>query len=296
MLPNFYIVGAARSGTTSLTHYLGQHPQIYMSPHKEASFFVAEHLPPTFQGPGDERANRLFIRDRGAYEALFDGAHGKPAVGECSVLYLYYPAASAIAQAAPDAKIVILLRHPVDRAYSAYLHQLRDGREQMSFEEGLAREDERKRAIYEPMWYYFEMGCYAQPVRAYLDYFGGDRVHVVWYDEFVQQPRSVMMALFEFLGVEAAYPVNVSVRYNQSGRPKLPGVRRALTRQYALTWWLKRLVPARWRHAVRERALGMTLERPVMSSDTRSRLLAAYAADIDRLEVLLDKDLSDWRR
>ncbi len=295
MLPNFYIVGAARSGTTSLTHYLGQHPQIYMSPHKEASFFVAEHLPSAFQGPGDERANRLFIRDRDDYEALFAGAEGK-AVGECSVLYLYYPAAGAIAKAVPDAKIVILLRHPVDRAYSAYLHQLRDARERLSFEEGLAQEDERKRAGYEPMWHYFEMGRYAERVRAYLEHFGRERVYVVWYEEFVQQPRGVLSRLFEFLGVDAAYPVNVAVRYNQSGRPKVPGVRQALTWGYAFTPWLKRLVPEPWRDALRERVLGMTLDHPVMCSDTRRRLLAAYAEDIERLEALLSKDLSAWRR
>src|SRR5215471_11117812 len=87
-LPNFFIVGAARSGTTSLDRYLSQHPEIYITPRKETHFFAADLFPPCFKGPGDERLNRLLIRDEEQYAQLFAGRTGAKAVGESSAFYL----------------------------------------------------------------------------------------------------------------------------------------------------------------------------------------------------------------
>ena len=103
-LPNFFIVGAARSGTTSLDRYLSQHPEIYITPRKETHFFAADLFPPCFKGPGDERLNRLLIRDEDQYAQLFAGATGAKAIGESSAFYLCFPGtAERIAQAVPDA-------------------------------------------------------------------------------------------------------------------------------------------------------------------------------------------------
>src|SRR2546423_7757610 len=132
VMPNFFIVGAARSGTTSLDHYLNQHPEIYMAPRKEVNFFTADHFP--LSGPGDERINRGVIDDVDHYAQLFERVAGERAIGEISVFYLCYPGtAERIKQAVPAAKIIIVLREPVERAYSAYMHLVRDGREQLGF-------------------------------------------------------------------------------------------------------------------------------------------------------------------
>src|SRR5437763_14107291 len=89
VMPNFFIVGAARSGTTSLDRYLSQHPEIYITPKKETHFFAVDYFPPHFTGPGDDRLNELLIRDENQYAKLFADATGAKAVGESSAFYLY---------------------------------------------------------------------------------------------------------------------------------------------------------------------------------------------------------------
>src|SRR5690242_16429130 len=127
-LPNFFIVGAARAGTTSLHGYLSQHPEIFLTERKDSHFFTAHHFPGT--GPGDETVNRRVIHDEEQYLQLFASARGKKAIGEASPFYLCLPeAAERIARAVPEAKILMILREPVARTYSAYTLLARDGRE-----------------------------------------------------------------------------------------------------------------------------------------------------------------------
>ncbi|HCI81284.1 MAG TPA: sulfotransferase, partial [Ktedonobacter sp.] len=136
MKPNFFIIGAARSGTSSLDRYLSQHPEIYITPKKETHFFAHDLIPSNFTGPGDERLNNSLIRDEKQYAQLFADTT-KKVVGESSAFYLCFPeVAERIAQAVPDAKIIVILREPVDRTYSAHTFLSRDGRETLSFEEG----------------------------------------------------------------------------------------------------------------------------------------------------------------
>lgn len=130
-LPNFLIIGAAKAGTTSLYHYLAQHPQIYMSPIKEPNFFALEERCVDFRGPGDHLYIKQFsVTELERYRSLFQGVTHEQAVGEASPLYLYSPVAPARSHRyVPEMKLIAILRHPVDRAYSAFLHLLRDERE-----------------------------------------------------------------------------------------------------------------------------------------------------------------------
>ena len=167
--PNFFIVGAARSGTTSLDLYLSQHPEIFITLKKETHFFAREQLPERYRGPGDERMNRLLIRDEDQYTQLFADAGRSKAIGEASAFYLCYPSsADLIAQTVPDAKIIMVLREPVARTYSAYMFLVRDGRETLGFEEGMSLEEERKEGDFEPMWWYRELSLYYNQVKHYL--------------------------------------------------------------------------------------------------------------------------------
>src|SRR2546422_6589407 len=198
MMPNFFIVGAARSGTTSLDNYLSKHPEIYMAPRKEVNFFTAHHFP--WAGPGDERINRVVIQDEDRYTQLFAGVAGEKVIGESSVFYLCYPGTvERIVQAVPDAKIIIVLREPVDRAYSAYMYLVRDGREHFGFAEGLKLEEERRQQGFEPMWWYKELGLYYRQVKRYLDVFGTQQVKVLLYDELFANLRQGLRDVFTFL-------------------------------------------------------------------------------------------------
>src|SRR5581483_6498173 len=147
-LPSFLIIGAAKSGTSSVFAWLGQHPEIYTSPIKGPCFFAFdEGARVRVAGPGDQAVfDRHVVTDPVAYRRLFDGvtpAHR--AAGEASVLYLYAPAAAArIARTIPDVRLIAILRNPVERAFSSFQHLRRDGREPLAdFAEALRAEDAR---------------------------------------------------------------------------------------------------------------------------------------------------------
>lgn len=296
-MPNFFIVGAARSGTTSLDRYLSQHPEIYITLRKEVHFFAADHFPRT--GPGDEGLNRRVIRDEEKYSQLFADVAKEQAVGESSVFYLCFPdSAQRIAQAVPDAKIIILLREPVDRAYSAYMFLVRDGRETLGFEEGLSREEERRQKGFEPMWWYKELGLYSSQVKRYLDVFGEERVKVLLYDDLCANPRQVLRDVFAFLGIKEDAAINTSVRYNVAGVPKSRRLYTLLdnfiTQPTALEQYIKSLLPLRLRVAGANKAMAVLLRPVPLDPQLQAQLQEYFAEDVGKLEELLQRELHGW--
>jgi hypothetical protein len=296
-LPNFFIVGAARSGTTSLHRYLSQHPDIFMTWRKEAHFFAAHHFP--CNGPGDEAVNNRVIYDEQQYTQLFAEAKGKKAIGEASAFYLCLPGtAEGIAQTIPDARIIILLREPVARTYSAYMLLQRDGRETAGFVEGLRREQERKREGYEPMWWYKELSLYSSQVKRYLEIFGPTQIKVLLYEDLAANPARVTREAFAFLGVRENVAIDTSVRYNVAGLPKSRRLYRAmaniLEKPGPLTKGIKSLIPLHIQNAVEHRVLDM-LVRPVpIDPQIQTHLEAYFAEDIEKLEDLLEQELLCW--
>ena len=296
-MPDFFIVGAARSGTTSLDRYLSQHPEIYMTPRKETHFFARDFLPPCFKGPGDERLNRLLIREEEQYAQLFAQAANAKAVGESSAFYLSFPGtAQRIAQAVPHARILILLREPVERAYSAYTFLA--GRETGSFEEGLRLEQERKQQEFEPMWWYTSLGLYSRQVKEYFDVFGSRQVKVLLYNELFANPGPLLHEVFAFLGVREDISIDTSVQYNPAGIPKSRRLYSMLDRfiynPNALEKRVKSLIPQRLRLIWASKALGMLTQSVPLASQIRAQLKAYFAADVGRLEEVLQRDLLCW--
>jgi hypothetical protein len=186
-LPNFLVIGAGKSGTTSLYRYLAQHSDVFMSPVKETNWFA-------YEGQGDSL--RYPIRTRDAYERLFEGVAAERAVGEASPQYLKSTvAAERIAAALPGVRLVALLRHPVDRAYSSYLHSLRDALERRGVEEAL-----------QPGSRYVELGLYHPQLSRYFERFDRSRIKVILYDDLAADPAAVMRDLYAFLGVDESFP------------------------------------------------------------------------------------------
>jgi hypothetical protein len=291
MMPDFFVVGAARAGTTSLNQYLSQHPEIFITSRKDAHFFAAECTP--WSGPGDELMNRKVMRDKAEYAQLFADVTGKKAIGESSAFYLCLPGtAERIAQAVPNARIIIILREPVIRAYSAYMLLTRDGREALSFEEGLQREAERKQQGYEPMWWYKELSLYAAQVQHYFEVFGPERVKVLIYDELFADSEQTLREVFAFLGVKQDVPIDTSVRYNVAGVPKARWLHSLLYKLIDSPYSpAKHVKPAfAWK------AMGKFLLRPVpqMNPQTQAELKAYFAEDVAALEELLQRDLRCW--
>jgi hypothetical protein len=298
-LPNFFIVGAARSGTSSLDRYLSQHPELYISPRKETHFFATDHFPPCFEGPGDERLNRRVIRDEDQYAQLFADATGAKAIGESSAFYLCFPGtAERIAQAVPDAKIMMILREPADRAYSAYIFLIRDGRESLGFVEGLRWEEERKQKGFEPMWWYKELSLYYRQVRHYLEVFGTQRVKVLLYEELFANPGQTLRDVFAFLGVKEEVVIDTSVRYNVAGVPKSRRLYTPLNHfiynPSSMEKHIKSLIPMHLRVAWASKAIGMFTRHVPMDPQVHTQLKAYFAEDVEKLENLLHRDLLCW--
>lgn len=292
-MPNFLIIGAARSGTTALYRYLNQHPQIYMSPIKEPNFFaVAGEEPESAQldieATGRWPRSSLVVNritDVETYRALFQGVVDEVAIGEASPMYLITPKApERIEQYLPDAKLIAILRNPIDRAYSAHcLRWLYGGQERAPFGQAV-------RDIYWGFYYTHLKGYYAVFDRAQI------RIHL--YEEFRANPVGVLRDIFRFLDVSETFVPDFSVQYNVGGAPKNSFWRAFLLGIGPVQSVFKPLVPAAMRpeavevlNRLRRRAF---VEPPPLEAGTRAELAQIYREDILKVQDLVQRDLSCW--
>jgi sulfotransferase family protein len=297
-MPNFLMIGAAKSGTSSLYAYLRQHPQLFLSEVRECEFFALEGQTPNFAGPGDQIAYRRYITTLDRYQALFAGAAHREAVGECSDLYLYSAAAARrIRDYIPDVKLIVMLRNPVDRAFSHYRQFVRDGREPLrTFEEALQAEETRIVNGWHPHWYLKARGLYSGQIKAYLELFPRERLAIHLYDDFQANPVAVLRDLFSFLGVDPTFVPDMSLRYNISGTPRSRLLHAVLARPMAVKDIFKPLIPARVRHRLRAKLMNRNIipERARIAQETRNALASFYREDLLMLQSLIGRDLSPW--
>ncbi|MCB0108675.1 MAG: sulfotransferase [Caldilineaceae bacterium] len=297
MKPNFLIIGAAKAGTTSLYDYLSQHPDVYMCPLKEPKFFSLEGHKLDFAGPGDRRANRRTVTDWDTYQGLFEHSPMKRATGEKSPIYLYDKATpQRIKRYVPDAKIVVVLRNPVARAYSNYVHMVRDSREPLTdFTDALAAEPARIRANWAYGWHYKQMGFYAEQLQRYYDLFDDSQIRVFLYDDLRTQPAAMIRSLFEFIEVDPSFEPDMSFRENKTGIPRSARLQLFLKYKHPLKSIIKPFIPSSWRRSLRVAVTNRNLTPAQKLTETaRQQLLADYAEDITNLQDLIKRDLSAW--
>lgn len=297
-MPTFLILGAMKAGTTALYTALDQHPGVYMSPVKEPNYFAFASSPPVYQAPIDRRphgVNNSSITTLAAYRELFADAPGDAERGEASHWYLYHPEAPAnIERYVPEAKLVAMLRNPVERAYSEFLHFVRDGDEPITdFAAALDAEPDRIEKNW-AMGRYVDRGRYDEQLERYLDRFSQDQLRVYLFDEFVERPRDIRSDLFAFLGVDSSFEPTVR-RVNASGVPRSRLLHSVLTVARPLRDVVVPFLPdtvVDWVNEVKN----ANLEKPDMGPDVRARLVDTFRPHVRRLEVLLDRDLSHWLR
>lgn len=295
--PNFFLVGAPKCGTTAMYNYLAAHPDIFMPRTKEPTFFAQD------LDEGKRGDDRLFIRDLDHYLALFSDWRGEPRVGEGSVWYLYSRiAAGQIKQFAPDARIIIMLRDPVEMTYSLHAHRLARGAEELeSFEEALRIETDRaqgrrfpKHAYVLKGLLYTEVAKYASQVERYLNIFGQDRVLVVIFEEFIADPGSAYRQVCEFLEVDPTF-VPTFERINPSRVVRSRLLRNVLRFHPTPIGNRMRLGPIRksWRRLKRA-VIAMNEKeqaRPPLDPRLRAELAQKLAPDVARLSSLVERDL-----
>jgi hypothetical protein len=300
--PDFFIVGAPKCGTTAMDAYLSQHPDIFMA-RKEMHHFGADlHFSPHF-----------YRRNRKEYLREFEGAGGRQRLGESSVWYLFsQSAAMELKTFNPQSRIIIMLREPVEMLHSMY-HTFRwDNNEILpTFEEAIAAESDRRQGRMLGRATYFAQGLvysrivrYAQQVERYFKAFGRDRVQVVIYDDFKANVAGTYRKTLEFLEVDAA---NIPARFeivNDNKFVKIGAMRALmsdpLVRSAALA--IRPLVPRAVFSAMQKtdaaiRKLNSApAARPEMTPELERQLSRRFAPEIERLSLLLGRDLTHWSR
>ncbi len=297
-VPAFLILGAAKSGTSALHRYLLQHPQVFMPTPKELRFFAYEGGIPEFRGPGDREANQGLPTTWTAYLAFFRSA-GNRVCGEASPIYLYHPRApERIHRYLPEARMIVILRHPVERAFSHYLHLVRSGRETLSFREALEAEERRIREGWEWSWHYRRVGLYGEQLERYFALFPKEQFRIFLYEEFSRDPAHVLREILSFIGVDPEQIPSVLPRVNVSGIPRNRTVFQVwwgvYTRPNPLKTLAKRVLPARVRARIGEQVTRTLLRKPRIPPDLFRELLDFYREDIQKLSRLLGRDLSHW--
>lgn len=296
-LPNFLVIGAAKAGTTSLHAYLRQHPDVFMPERKALRFFSFEGTDARFKTPSREGLlSEIAVTQIGDYEAHFADAGSARAIGEATPLYLSVPGTVArIHRRLPEVRLIAILRNPVDGAYSAYLHQRRDGAESCTtFAEALAAEEAR---VADGWWHgyrYRYLGLYARHLAEYDALFDRAQIRIHLYEDLQQRPRDVIADLFGFLGVDAGFEPAMEVRLQATGIPRSTTALRFARKESMARSIYRALVPQRYRRRLTTRYERAMMRRPALDPAIRAELTAYFRDDILRLQDRLQRDLGSW--
>jgi len=287
--PNFFIIGSMKSGTSTLYEYFVEHPDIFMPAVKEPSYFVDRT---TLKQIWPEMERQGFWRGEELYLALFEGAREGQAVGEASTNYSKFPRIKGVPERIhafnPDARIIYVMRDPVERTISHYWHNVRTGAERRDLEKAITDHP-----------YYRDVSYYRMQIEPYIDLFGWDRVKIITFETLRDSPMSVLPELFEWLGADASFrPPNLGGRYNERP-PEIEQIRGfgLLERfRYSKVWDIMGpMVPARLR------SLGRVLARkPVDPANAEKRNAVRFLQPIQReqtreLAALCGHEFPEWR-
>jgi hypothetical protein len=295
--PNLFIVGAQKSGTSALAGWLGEHPEVLMAFPKEPGYLAFGEAGYTcrdgYGRPG--RASHYVVTSEADYLELFAGGTAQQHVrGEASTWYLVQPDMPAtLEQFSPGARVIIVLRNPVQRAYSAWCHARGDDTEPCErFAEALAMESRREEP--EHLLRYHRMGLYADDLKAFLSVFAPDRLLVLFYDDMKADPAAFWQQVCAFLDIDAGREPPYRRQYNRSGNPRSRLLQNAL-RSHRLKRALRAVIPHQLAVRVKNRLDDINLRSfPPMDDATRDALRDYYRDDIREVARLTGRNLDAW--
>lgn len=311
-LPHFFIVGTVKAGTTSLYNYLVQHPDIYMSPIKEPHYFCTDINPELFREQykkmvdidvqsvlndttGKKFISSAFIRNKTDYEKLFSGAKPQQKIGESSTSYMISTvAASNIHAVIPHAKIIIVLRDPVKRAYSHYLMNYRSGTVLGTFNQELKSDISAHPKGWGISRLYVEHGLYYEQVKRYLDLFGEENVKIILNEDLGHHTQEVVKSTFEFLGLTTDIGSNYHIRHNTAEMPSSV-ISGFILKQRKLIHMASLIVPRFIRNFIYRKLL-ISKGIPQIDPESKQLLAGYYQEDILQLQKLIKRDLSHWMK
>lgn len=285
--PNFFIVGTPKAGTTSLYYYLEEHPEIYVSPIKETNYFSYNDIKRQGLYYAEEH-----VRTPEDYAAQFAGVKSEKAVGEASVSYLFYPDVPGKIKAFnPDARIIMVLRNPIDRGFSHYLMDKRLGFVKRSLEDIVHR---KKNDKVEELHYqqYISLGCYYEQVKRYLDVFGKDKVMIILYEDVTKDIAGVVKRIYTFLGVDNNYIAATGEQHNVFLAPKNAFIEKL----YALKAFRKfatKIFGKKLQDSIKNIFFAKE-KKPVLSPVLKNEMREIFKDDILKTSKLINADISHW--
>jgi len=298
-LPDFLIAGAPKAGTTALHTALAAHPGLFMSAVKEPKFFLTDGPPPRRGGPGDAQTYREHIWRRADYEALFATAPAGSLRGESTPFYLYdRDAQRRIRALIPAARLIVILRDPVERAHSNWTHLWSAGLEPIGdFPAACAAEDSRVAAGWAPFWHYTRLGRYGEQLDHLLGLFPREQVFLLRYRDLVDAPAQTLDQICVFLGVAPGLITRVP-RENVTAHPRRTSRHAAIARLARTSATAGRLLPGTAGPGL-TRSLQRFLQRSAgrrepLTWQQRQQVLPYLAGDIPRLMAVTGLDFSDW--
>ncbi|WP_215843637.1 sulfotransferase [Acidithiobacillus montserratensis] len=290
--PNFYIVGAVKSGTTSLYAYLKQHPQVFLPETKEPHYF-------TRVKPAPEQDHLIQrVSSQQAYQHLYRGSEKFSCVGDASPSYLWCPeAAERIYQVRPDARIIVILRDPVQRAYAQYLMDHSEGVIDLPFLEALKKDWTRPAKGWGISQLYLELGQYAGQIARYQQRFGTENVLVCLLEDLHKNPEQTLMVITRFLGIDsqAIHTMDLQSIHNAYRLPRGNWARRLASHPLSRRIG-EHFFPRRWGDYIWRHYFLMESPKPPMDPEARQFLQTFYEPEIQQLEQLLGRALPELRK
>lgn len=300
--PDFLVIGAGKCGTTSLDHYLRQHPGIYMSPVKEPNFYglVSLDVDEFATTPEQVKFYNSCVTEEQEYLRLFEEAGINQLKGEISNTYLYHSQACAeIKSRIPEAKLVAIFRQPAERLYSRYLHLARENR--------LPTRDFSDCLDTSTIWWQrddlVKEGFYFKHLSKFYENFSSDQIKVFLFEDLKRDPQALMRELLEFLGADSSFEPDMSVNYNSSGFVKNKlydsvfgqiGIVRKAAGAMIPNSLFKKLKNSQGAQKALNKVREKNLHKPKFDPDLKRSITDIYKEDIVKLSELIGRDLKHW--
>lgn len=293
-LPNALVIGGKRSGSTSLHHYLKQHSDIFLPQQKELHYFSYPHLTERTNGPGDLASLASLCASREEYEAHYAHVGAEKIVAEVSPSYLYFSQVSErIFAELGQVKIIVLLRNPIEKAFSQYMHLGLRNRETLQFYDALMAEEQRRASGWNDMWCYAESCLYAERIKIYLSVFGTENVKFILSEQLFSSAQTTMCDLYTFLNVDAEFQPNTSTAHGRSGVPRTKWMVDLLTQSSMPKTIVKAMIPAKIRFFLRHTLWDLNVKKKEIDEQSRTYLTTYFQNDIMEVEAIIGQQ-TDW--
>ena len=295
--PNFIISGFPKCGSTALHYYVDAHPEIFMPKQKELHYFTQSYISKLNKGPGDLEAKKSQVKSLDSYFKMFEGVSGEKTIGETSPSYINYPNSfKKINKELDTPKVIILTRDPIKRAYSNYLHLLREHRETESFSKSLDLENFRKSQQYSDFWLYTFNSFYYDKIIEAKKVFSD--VLILTQEELNLDTKKTLIKVYKFLEVDSEFtPKNSNNRYNKGGLYKKNIITNFIFKQGKIKTIFKKIVPiSPWMKAIKNSLISnYHYKAAPVDEETENKLVKLFKKEVYNL-TKIGVDTSMWNK